>query len=141
MENRIGLVKPGDQTYEFILRNNCTGKESPLKWTRTLACQICKVYSNLLKNTESNAEVKDLDVDALYISHIQVNQAPKQRHRTYHAHGRINRECFVCCNVKYNLSFFFIKCMLIILFSWKLKSQLASRKLENNRALRSDASS
>ncbi|WJX74020.1 hypothetical protein P8452_57734 [Trifolium repens] len=31
------------------------------------------------KNSESNAEVKGLDVDALYVSHIQVNQAQKQR--------------------------------------------------------------
>ncbi|KAK2458979.1 putative methyltransferase PMT16 [Trifolium repens] len=31
------------------------------------------------KNFESNAEVKGLDVDALYVSHIQVNQAQKQR--------------------------------------------------------------
>ena len=40
--------------------------------------------------------MKGLDVDALYISHIQVNQAQKQRRRTYRAHGRINREyqCF-----------------------------------------------
>ncbi|WJX15339.1 hypothetical protein P8452_05491 [Trifolium repens] len=42
------------------------------------------------KNSESNAEVKGLDVDALYVSHIQVNQAQKQRRRTYRAHGRIN---------------------------------------------------
>ncbi|THG02774.1 hypothetical protein TEA_002794 [Camellia sinensis var. sinensis] len=46
---------------------------------------------DLLKNAESNAEVKGLDVDTLYISHIQVNQAQKQRRRTYRAHGRINR--------------------------------------------------
>ncbi|KAF3543757.1 hypothetical protein DY000_02008709 [Brassica cretica] len=45
---------------------------------------------DLLKNAESNAEVKGLDVDALFISHIQVNQAAKQRRRTYRAHGRIN---------------------------------------------------
>ncbi|KMZ71925.1 60S ribosomal protein L17 [Zostera marina] len=45
----------------------------------------------LLKNAESNADVKGLDVDALYISYIQVNQAQKQRRRTYRAHGRINR--------------------------------------------------
>jgi hypothetical protein len=38
------------------------------------------------------AQVKGLDTDALYISHIQVNQAQKQRRRTYRAHGRINRE-------------------------------------------------
>ncbi|KAI3871415.1 hypothetical protein MKW98_024584 [Papaver atlanticum] len=37
------------------------------------------------------AEVKGLDIDALYISHIQVNQACKQRCRTYCAHGRISR--------------------------------------------------
>lgn len=38
-------------------------------------------------------QVKGLDVDSLYITHIQVNQAQKQRRRTYRAHGRINREC------------------------------------------------
>lgn len=37
-------------------------------------------------------QVKGLDVDALFISHIQVNQAQKQRRRTYRAHGRINRK-------------------------------------------------
>jgi ribosomal protein L22 len=37
-------------------------------------------------------QVKGLDVDTLYISHIQVNQAQKQRRRTYCAHGRINRK-------------------------------------------------
>lgn len=37
-------------------------------------------------------QVKGLDVEALSIAHIQVNQAQKQRRRTYRAHGRINRE-------------------------------------------------
>jgi len=37
-------------------------------------------------------QVKGLDVDNLYVSHIQVNQAQKQRRRTYRAHGRINRK-------------------------------------------------
>ena len=36
-------------------------------------------------------QVKGLDVDNLYVSHIQVNQAQKQRRCTYCAHGRINR--------------------------------------------------
>lgn len=45
----------------------------------------------LLKNAESNAEVKGLDKEKLIIRHIQVNQAPKQRRRTFRAHGRINR--------------------------------------------------
>ena len=47
-------------------------------------------------------QVKGLDVDTLYVSHIQVNQAQKQRRRTYRAHGRINRKfiwslfCLLC---------------------------------------------
>ncbi|TKC47836.1 hypothetical protein EI555_007198, partial [Monodon monoceros] len=45
---------------------------------------------HMLKNAESNAELKGLDVDSLVIEHIQVNKAPKMRHRTYRAHGRIN---------------------------------------------------
>ncbi|KAH7109613.1 ribosomal protein L22/L17 [Dendryphion nanum] len=44
----------------------------------------------LLKNAESNADTKGLDTSNLIIKHIQVNQAPKQRRRTYRAHGRIN---------------------------------------------------
>ncbi|KAJ4905391.1 60S ribosomal protein L17-1 [Raphanus sativus] len=38
---------------------------------------------DVFKNVESNAEVKVLDVDAFFISHIQLNQAEKQRWRTY----------------------------------------------------------
>ena len=59
---------------------------------------------DLLKNAESNAEVKGLDVDALFISHIQVNQAAKQRRRTYRAHGRINRKF---CNSLLSLVYVF----------------------------------
>ncbi|KAF2008906.1 putative 60S ribosomal protein L17 [Aaosphaeria arxii CBS 175.79] len=44
----------------------------------------------LLKNAEANADTKGLDTSALIVKHIQVNQAPKQRRRTYRAHGRIN---------------------------------------------------
>ena len=44
----------------------------------------------MLKNAESNAELKGLDVDSLVIEHIQVNKTPKMRRRTYRAHGRIN---------------------------------------------------
>eukprot|EP00252_Welwitschia_mirabilis_P002365 TRINITY_DN1229_c0_g2_i1.p1 TRINITY_DN1229_c0_g2~~TRINITY_DN1229_c0_g2_i1.p1 ORF type:complete len:179 (-),score=29.14 TRINITY_DN1229_c0_g2_i1:424-960(-) len=58
----------------------------------------------LLKNAESNAEVKGLDVDSLYISHIQVNQAQKQRRRTYRAHGRINPYMSSPCHIELILS-------------------------------------
>lgn len=43
----------------------------------------------LLKNAESNADAKGLDTGNLIVKHIQVNQAPKQRRRTYRAHGRV----------------------------------------------------
>merc|ERR1711916_94376 len=49
----------------------------------------CKYLLDLLNNAESNAELKGLDVNALAITHIQVNRAPKMRRRTYRAHGRI----------------------------------------------------
>lgn len=44
----------------------------------------------LLKNAEANADSKGLDTSALVVKHIQVNQAPKQRRRTYRAHGRVS---------------------------------------------------
>lgn len=44
---------------------------------------------SLLKNAEANADTKGLDTSNLIIQHIQVNQAPKQRRRTYRAHGRV----------------------------------------------------
>ncbi|ELK03097.1 60S ribosomal protein L17 [Pteropus alecto] len=44
----------------------------------------------MLKNAESNAELKVLDIDSLVVEHIQVNKAPKMQHRTYRAHGWIN---------------------------------------------------
>ncbi|KAI6686684.1 hypothetical protein NL676_032597 [Syzygium grande] len=59
---------------------------------------------DLLKNAESNAEVKGLDVDALFISHVQVNQAQKQRRRTYRAHGRINPYMSSPCHIELILS-------------------------------------
>ena len=48
----------------------------------------------LLRNAESNAEYKSLDVDRLVIDHIAVQQAPHLRRRTYRAHGRINRSFY-----------------------------------------------
>uniref|UniRef100_H0XTH2 Large ribosomal subunit protein uL22 n=1 Tax=Otolemur garnettii TaxID=30611 RepID=H0XTH2_OTOGA len=44
----------------------------------------------MLKNTESNAELKGLDVDSLVIEHIQVNKAPEMCRQTYRAPGRVN---------------------------------------------------
>merc|ERR1711978_391363 len=54
----------------------------------------------LLKNAESNADVKGLDVDSLVIDHIQVNRVPYMRRRTYRAHGRINPYMSSPCHIE-----------------------------------------
>ncbi|GLH05622.1 Uncharacterized protein GBIM_11210, partial [Gryllus bimaculatus] len=54
----------------------------------------------LLKNAESNADYKGLDVDRLVIDHIQVNRAPCLRRRTYRAHGRINPYMSSPCHIE-----------------------------------------
>ncbi len=59
-----------------------------------------KFVQDLLKNAESNAEAKGLDIEKLIIKHIQVNQAPKQRRRTYRAHGRINAYQSSPCHIE-----------------------------------------
>ncbi|XP_061010024.1 large ribosomal subunit protein uL22-like [Dama dama] len=55
---------------------------------------------HMLKNADSNAELKGLDVDSLVIEHIQVNKAPKMRWRTYRAHGRINPYMSSSCHTE-----------------------------------------
>ena len=51
----------------------------------------------LLKNAEANADSKGLDTGSLVVKRIQVNQAPKQRRRTYRAHGRV---CIPACELE-----------------------------------------
>uniref|UniRef100_A0A8D0YLD7 Large ribosomal subunit protein uL22 n=1 Tax=Sus scrofa TaxID=9823 RepID=A0A8D0YLD7_PIG len=55
---------------------------------------------HMLKNAESNAELKFLDVDSLVIEHIQVNRAPKMRRRTYRAHGQISTYMSSPCHIE-----------------------------------------
>jgi len=54
----------------------------------------------LLKNAQSNAAVKELKPEQLYVSHVQVNQAQQQRRRTYRAHGRINPYMSCPCHIE-----------------------------------------
>mmetsp|Transcript_18540 Transcript_18540/g.31038 ORF Transcript_18540/g.31038 Transcript_18540/m.31038 type:complete len:191 (-) Transcript_18540:3461-4033(-) len=49
-----------------------------------------KVFLDLLRNIESNAESKGLEIEKVYVTSVNCNQAPKMRRRTYRAHGRIN---------------------------------------------------
>eukprot|EP00211_Chloroparvula_japonica_P009067 CAMPEP_0119155598 /NCGR_PEP_ID=MMETSP1310-20130426/51827_1 /TAXON_ID=464262 /ORGANISM="Genus nov. species nov., Strain RCC2339" /LENGTH=170 /DNA_ID=CAMNT_0007148197 /DNA_START=74 /DNA_END=586 /DNA_ORIENTATION=+ len=60
----------------------------------------CEVVLGLLKNLESNAEGRGLDVSAMKLTHLQVQQAPKQRRRTYRAHGRINPYMASPCHIE-----------------------------------------
>ncbi|KAK2765872.1 60S ribosomal protein L17 [Emmonsiellopsis sp. PD_33] len=55
---------------------------------------------SLLKNAEANADTKGLDTSNLIVQRIQVNQAPKQRRRTYRAHGRINPYMSNPCHIE-----------------------------------------
>ncbi|VFV35591.1 ribosomal protein l17 [Lynx pardinus] len=52
--------------------------------------RVLNFYCTCLKMQKVMLNLKGLDVDSLVIEHIQVNRAPKMRHRTYRAHGRIN---------------------------------------------------
>jgi len=54
----------------------------------------------LLKNAESNADAKSLELEELIIKNIVVQQAPKTRRRTYRAHGRINPYLGHPCHVE-----------------------------------------
>eukprot|EP01116_Phalansterium_solitarium_P019313 TRINITY_DN533_c0_g1_i2.p1 TRINITY_DN533_c0_g1~~TRINITY_DN533_c0_g1_i2.p1 ORF type:complete len:204 (-),score=48.00 TRINITY_DN533_c0_g1_i2:296-859(-) len=69
---------------------NAQAKQHHLATQARWPKKSAQILLNLLKNAEANAELKSLDVDALHVSHIQVQQAPVGRRRTYRAHGRIN---------------------------------------------------
>lgn len=60
----------------------------------------CRFMLGLLRNAENNADVKGLDVDRMYISHIQVNHAPNVRRRTHRAHGRITPYVSHPCHIE-----------------------------------------
>jgi len=82
-----------------------TAQAKPFKVTQARwPVKSVEFVEDLLKNAESNAEVKGLTVEELYISHIVVNQAPKQRRRTYRAHGRINPYMSSPCHIEVILS-------------------------------------
>ena len=83
---------------------HCVGRHAQAKQFKTTQGRWPKKSAEfllqLLKNAESNAEYKGLDVDHLVVEHIMVNQAPKMRRRTYRAHGRINPYMSSPCHVE-----------------------------------------
>ena len=96
------------QAIPFRFFNGCVGRHAQAKMTNATQCRwpekSCKFLLHLLKNAESNAETKGLDVDNLVINHIQVNRAQKQRRRTYRAHGRTNPYMSSPCHIELILS-------------------------------------
>jgi len=95
----------------FRFYNGCIGRHAQAKNVPGAAAtqcrwptKSCKFLLHLLKNAESNAEVKGLDTESLEISHIQVNRAQKQRRRTYRAHGRTNPYMSSPCHIEMILS-------------------------------------
>ena len=95
------------QAVPFRFFNGCVGRHAQSKNTPGgPAPQVrwpkksCEFLLQLLKNAESNAELKSLDTDLLEIFHIQVNRAQKQRRRTYRAHGRSNPYLSSPCHIE-----------------------------------------
>ena len=54
----------------------------------------------LLENVRANAEAKGLDIKKTYLTHTQVNKAPKGRRRNFKAHGRIKDYCASNCHIE-----------------------------------------
>merc|ERR1711955_185015 len=96
------------QCVPFRRFNGGVGRKAQAKaWNHTQGRwpkKSAEFMLQLLKNAESNAEFKGLDVDSLVIDHIQVNAAPKMRRRTYRAHGRINPYMSSPCHIEMILS-------------------------------------
>merc|ERR1712228_482671 len=92
------------QAVPFRFFNGCIGRHAQAKMTNATQCRwptkSCQFLLHLLKNAESNAEVKGLDTENLEIFHIQVNSAQKQRRRTYRAHGRTNPYMSTPCHIE-----------------------------------------
>lgn len=60
----------------------------------------CKYLLAMVKNAESNADIRGIDTDTLVIDHVQVNKAVRGRRRTFRAHGRINAFMSQPCHVE-----------------------------------------
>merc|ERR1712002_536688 len=73
---------------------NASGSQG--RWPKKSA----EFFLSLLKNAESNADYKGLDVDHLVVDHVQVNRAAQIRRRTYRAHGRINAYMSSPCHIE-----------------------------------------
>lgn len=75
----------------------CRNHKIPVgRWPK----KSCEFLLGLLKNAESNAELRGIDTESLVVSHMQVNKARRGRRRTFRAHGRINAFMSSPCHVE-----------------------------------------
>ena len=72
-------------------KNTTTGR-----WPIKSAKSILKV----LRNAESTAYEKGLDVSTLYIKSVQINKAVRGNRRTFRAHGRVNAFLSHPCHIE-----------------------------------------
>ena len=93
------ILRTSFRRYNSSIGRTAQGKEFGDTKARWPAKSV-KFVQGLLQNAAANAEAKGLDATKLYVSHIQVNQAPKQRRRTYRAHGRINKYESSPCHIE-----------------------------------------
>ncbi|KAJ1917321.1 60S ribosomal protein L17B [Mycoemilia scoparia] len=97
-------VKAHKQCVPFRRFNGGVGRCAQAKAFKTTQGRwpekSAKFLIELLTNLKANAESKGLDLDNLVVKHIQVNAAPKQRRRTYRAHGRIDPYMCNPCHIE-----------------------------------------
>ncbi|RKP13258.1 ribosomal protein L22/L17 [Piptocephalis cylindrospora] len=100
----LGDVKEHKQCIPFRRFNGGVGRCAQAKQFGTTQgrwpAKSANFMLDLLKNAEANAEVKGLNMESLVLRYVQVNQAPKQRRRTYRAHGRINPYMASPCHIE-----------------------------------------
>ena len=100
----LGDVKEFKQCVPFRRFAGGTGRCAQAKaWNTTKGrwpVKSAEFMLGLLKNAQSNAEFKGLNFEDLVIDKVIVNQAPKQRRRTYRAHGRIGPYMSSPCHIE-----------------------------------------
>ncbi|VDP78115.1 unnamed protein product [Echinostoma caproni] len=69
------------------------------RWPKKSAQMLLQLLHNAFSNG-INKDIKGGEASRLYIKHIQVNEAPSMRRRTYRAHGRINPYTCSPCHVE-----------------------------------------
>ncbi|TPP63687.1 Large subunit ribosomal protein L17e [Fasciola gigantica] len=69
------------------------------RWPKKSAQMLLQLLHNAFSNG-INKDIKGGEASRLFVKHIQVNEAPAMRRRTYRAHGRINPYMCSPCHVE-----------------------------------------